>query len=169
MTLCHRPLGRYVKLGVAHAPGMTGTFSPPPLVSDPGMHHGTCVTHVPWCMPGSLTSSFLWSRCQGNVPGIPGACKTQNVTYVVKGPWIYISMHPGHDRYYDYGIETYIWGGVLILVSRIIFRPQLRDETFSQFIYFPLCQIRFTIVKRWMTSPTPSCVVVSLAVWNSLI
>ena len=21
-----------------------------PLVSDPSMHHGTCVTHVPWCM-----------------------------------------------------------------------------------------------------------------------
>ena len=27
-----------------------------PLVSDPGMHHGTCVTHVPWCMSGLLTS-----------------------------------------------------------------------------------------------------------------
>ena len=26
-----------------------------PLVSDPGMHHGTCVTHVPWCMSESLT------------------------------------------------------------------------------------------------------------------
>ena len=40
-----------------------------PLVSDPGMHHGTCVTHVPWCMSGSLT-------CGGgeNVPGIPSAC-----------------------------------------------------------------------------------------------
>ena len=39
------------------------------LVSDPGMHHGTCVTHVPWCMSGSLT------RCGGeNDPGIPGAC-----------------------------------------------------------------------------------------------
>ena len=25
------------------------------LVSDHGMHHGTCVTHVPWCMSGSLT------------------------------------------------------------------------------------------------------------------
>ena len=25
------------------------------------MHHGTRVTHVPWCMPGSLTSCFLWS------------------------------------------------------------------------------------------------------------
>ena len=41
---------------------MPGTFSPSPRVSDPDMHHGTCVTHVPWCMPGSLTSSFLWSR-----------------------------------------------------------------------------------------------------------
>ena len=40
-----------------------------PLVSDPGMHHGTCVPHVPWCMSGSLT------RGGGeNVPGIPGAC-----------------------------------------------------------------------------------------------
>ena len=26
-----------------------------PLVSDPDMHHGTWVTHVPWCMSGSLT------------------------------------------------------------------------------------------------------------------
>ena len=40
-----------------------------PLVSDPGMHHGTCVTHVPRCMSGLLT-------CDSgeNVPGIPGAC-----------------------------------------------------------------------------------------------
>ena len=44
-------------------------FQRKPLVSDPGMHHGTCVTHVPWCMSGSLT-------CDDgeNVPGIPGAC-----------------------------------------------------------------------------------------------
>ena len=25
----------------------------------------TCVTRVPWCMPGSLTSGFLWSRWRG--------------------------------------------------------------------------------------------------------
>ena len=36
-----------------------------PRVSDPDMHHGTCVTHVPWCIPVSLTSGFLWSRWQG--------------------------------------------------------------------------------------------------------
>ena len=39
------------------------------LVSDPGMHHGTCVTHVPWCMSGSLVPDG-----GENVPGIPGAC-----------------------------------------------------------------------------------------------
>ena len=44
---------------------MPGTFSPSPHVSDPDMHHGTCVTHVPWCMPGSLTSGFIWNRRRG--------------------------------------------------------------------------------------------------------
>ena len=44
-------------------------FQRKPLVSDPGMHHGTCVTHVPWCMSRSLTCGD-----GENVPGIPGAC-----------------------------------------------------------------------------------------------
>ena len=44
-------------------------FQRKPLVSDPGMHHGTCVTHVPWCMSGSLTCGD-----GERVPGIPGAC-----------------------------------------------------------------------------------------------
>ena len=55
-------LTRYVKLRVTHVPGMPGTFPPPPRVSDLDMHQGMCVTHMPWCMPGSLTSGFLWSR-----------------------------------------------------------------------------------------------------------
>ena len=68
----HWPLARYDKLWVAHAPGMPGTFSPPPRVSHPDMHHGTCVTHVSWCMPGSLTSGFLWSRVAGKTfPAFP--------------------------------------------------------------------------------------------------
>ena len=51
---------------------MLGTFPPPPRVSDPDMHHGTCLTHVPWCMPGSLTSGFLWSRWRGKAfPAFP--------------------------------------------------------------------------------------------------
>ena len=64
-TLLHGPLTRYAKLRVAHAPGMPETISSPPLVSDPDMHHGTCLTHVAWCMSGSLTSGFLWNRWRG--------------------------------------------------------------------------------------------------------
>ena len=59
--VAHGPLARYmyVKVWVAHAPGMPGTFSRhrlqrKPPVSDPGMHNGTCTTHVPWCLSGSL-------------------------------------------------------------------------------------------------------------------
>ena len=58
-VVAHGPLTRCVKLRFAHVPG---TFSPPPRVSNPDMYHGTCVTHVPWCMLGSLTICFLWGR-----------------------------------------------------------------------------------------------------------
>ena len=53
-----------------------------PLVSDAGMHHGTWVTHVPWCMLGSLAGGG-----REKVPGIPGACATRNFTYLARGPW----------------------------------------------------------------------------------
>ena len=39
----HGLFTRYVKLTVAHAPGMSGTFSPPPWVSDPA-----CITARAW-------------------------------------------------------------------------------------------------------------------------
>ena len=60
------------KIAGAHAPGMPGTFSPSPQLNDPDMHHGTCLTHVPWCMPGSLTSGFLCNRRRGKTfPAFP--------------------------------------------------------------------------------------------------
>ena len=66
------------KIAGAHAPGMPGTFSPSPQVSDLGMHHGTCVTHVPWCMPGSLTNGFLWNRRRGKTfPAFPAHARPQ--------------------------------------------------------------------------------------------
>ena len=77
------PITRYVKLQFAHALGMPGMFFPPstsrkPLVSD----HGTCVTHVPGCMTGSL------SRGGGeNFPGILSVCATRNFRYLVRSPW----------------------------------------------------------------------------------
>ena len=66
------PLTRCVKLRVAHAAEMAGTFprhrlQTKPLDSDPGMHHGTCVTHVPGCMSGSLTRGGIET-----FPAFPG-------------------------------------------------------------------------------------------------
>ena len=47
-------LTRYLILRVAHASGMPGTFSPPPWVSNPDMHH---LVRGPW-----LGTSFYWYR-----------------------------------------------------------------------------------------------------------
>ena len=52
-----------------------------PLVSDPGMHHGACITQMPRCLSGSLTRGG-----RENVTGIPGACTTRNFTYLARGP-----------------------------------------------------------------------------------
>ena len=90
------PMGlffRYAKLRVTYALEMSGTFSAPPRVSDLDMHHGTCVTYVPWYMPGSLTSGVRWSRWRGKkVHGILSACTTRNFPYLGRGQlwsWCY--------------------------------------------------------------------------------
>ena len=52
-----------------------------PLVNDPGVHHGTYVTCGQRLISESLT------RGGGeNVPGIPNACETRNITYLARGP-----------------------------------------------------------------------------------
>ena len=62
---------------------MLKRFPPPStsLVSDPDMHHDTCVTHVPWCMSGSLTRGG-----REDVPGITDAWSTSDFTYPARGP-----------------------------------------------------------------------------------
>ena len=75
-----------------------------PLVSDHGMHYGTCITHVPWCMSGSLT------RGGGeNFPCIPSACTTRNSAYLVRGPLKlhYSLRHIG--LFYSYMYILQIW------------------------------------------------------------
>ena len=86
------PLARYVKLLVAHAPGMPGRFFPSPRVSDPDMRHGTCVTHVPWWMLGSLLAASSFEVGDGEPA-------TRGFTYLVRDPcvwWLYhhvLSVH----------------------------------------------------------------------------
>ena len=58
----------------------------PAAVSDPGMHHGTCVMHVPWCTPGALTSGFLWSQWRGKRSRHSRRMPIHNFMYLVRGP-----------------------------------------------------------------------------------
>ena len=53
-----------------------------PVVSDPGMYHGTCFKHVMWYMSESLTHGG-----GENFPSIPGACTTRNLMSLVRGLW----------------------------------------------------------------------------------
>ena len=77
---------RMRKLRVVHAPGMPGTFYPPPRVSDTDMHHGTWVTHVPWCIPGSLASGFPWSQWRGKRPRHSRRMRNPQFYVSVRGP-----------------------------------------------------------------------------------
>ena len=54
-----------------------------PLVSDPGMHHGTCVTHVSCCMSGSFPTFpvhaqpailRMWQEAHSIIKDIPVPC-----------------------------------------------------------------------------------------------
>ena len=106
------PLARYAKLRVAHASGMPGTFSPPPWVSVPDMHHSMCMMHLLWCKPGSLISGFLWLvGCGENIPRFPGACPTRTYTYLVRGPclgWMSPDETPEKSLVCKWVINNYV-------------------------------------------------------------
>ena len=69
----HRPLTRYEKSWVAHAPGMSGTFSPPPSPNETASH-ARAVMHIGIVIRGGGK----------NVPCIPGACAARSFTYLAK-------------------------------------------------------------------------------------
>ena len=77
----HGPPTRDVILRVVQTSGM------PPRVSDPDIHHGTCVTHMPWCMLGSLTSDFLWSRWRKKRSRYSRRMRNPQFLYLVKDPY----------------------------------------------------------------------------------
>ena len=76
------------------------------LVSDPGMHHDTCVTHVPWCKSGSLT------RGRGKTfPAFPAHAQPAIFTYLARVPWIYTTWH---------GCRTCICNRTNLLIAKCI-------------------------------------------------
>ena len=143
---------RYVKLRLAHTPGMPGTFSPPPRASDPDMHHGTCVTHVPWCMPGSLTSQFLWSRWRG---------KRSRHSRRMRNPLIYVSgKRPITKRSYwpsrlvKSTTTSINKGPIFPLVVGFMFKSRVRLKNRQIILKFetPICSVNWCLLVLLMLS-----------------
>ena len=126
-----------------------------PLISDPGMHHGTCMTHVPWCMSGSLT------RGGGqDVPGIPGACAIHN--FAVRGP----CQWSNHD---EYGNISYVLNNTLILDIWCSTIPHL-PGCFCPWTFFQ--NIGFNIGPLYVTSSYSTwifCFPLCQTYWNGCI
>ena len=86
--LLHGPLTRYVKLQVAHAPGMPGTFFPPPPISKETdswrsrhasrhVRDARAVMHV----------GIAYLRWQGKRSRHSRRMHTRNFAYLARGPW----------------------------------------------------------------------------------
>ena len=99
-----------------------------PLVSDPGMHHGTCMTHVPWCMSGSFNCGD-----GENVPGIPGACAPAILR-------IWQEAHCYEQTVWTVTVECFHSMRVLI------------NTRFNQFLYLICRYLYHLLVKIWNDS-----------------
>ena len=64
------------------------------------MHHGTCMTHEPWCMSGSLPSGFLWTWWRG---------KHSRHTRRMRNPQFYVSGKRPIDTNYWEATWNYRW------------------------------------------------------------
>ena len=128
-----------------------------PLVSDPGMHDGPCVSHVPWCMSGSLTRDGGES-----VPGIAGACapailriwqEAHGTAREPQGIFNWRVYHAVHDaeNFMLNGPQTTVrcsWGCHRYSIQRAalirnqyehaLYMPQLA-HVLHQFIRLPVC------------------------------
>ena len=74
-----KALARYVKLRVAHAPGMPGTFFLTADLCKGREREMVSMVHL-------LGLNFMPHMC-AQFSGIPGACATHNNTYLVRVPW----------------------------------------------------------------------------------
>ena len=84
-NLLNGPLTRYLKLRVAHAPEMPGTFSPPPTSKETASLR---FRHALWHVRHARAVMYVGianPQWRENVPGIPGTCTIRNITYLVKG------------------------------------------------------------------------------------
>ena len=131
-------------------------FQRKPLVSDPGMHHGTCVTHVPWCMSGSLTCGD-----GENVPGIPGACAPANLRIWQEAHgvcWLAeSSLFDFWPRWPNLKMRTFstiIWG--ILQMCRYYVASQSKEIKFEKKLFIEISHIYFVKVCKLNVFPSVS-------------
>ena len=114
---------------------MPETFSPPPWVSNPDMHRSMYVTHMPWCIPGSLINGFPWSRWRGK-RSRHSRCMCSPQFYVfVKKP-----MANAHGMFWVQ-IHASVWSSEkLRRISHVVLSG----------IRYPLLILRFCIVSKYV-------------------
>ena len=114
------PLARYVKLRVAHAPGMSGTFSPPPQVSDPGMGPSDTYMHQ-W----SSLVQIMVCRLVGNKPVfklLPEYMLNGSGVYVKWVTGNYFQLYSNRNEYIF--IQKNPFANVACEMASILSRPQ---------------------------------------------
>ena len=122
---------------------MLGTFFAPPQVSDPDIHQGTCETHVPWCMLGSLTNGFLWSWWLG---------KRSRQSRRMRNPQFY--MHDNSRMTNTFAIS---WYHELTYTRRYLIRlVSLKRLPYQVYIWIlrhhqPVCCIPYAFF-QWLTT-----------------
>ena len=115
------------------------------------MHNGTCVTHVPWCMSGSLAYGD-----GENVPGIPGACAPAilRIWQEAHGRWLL-------DDVISHGISSYgtdmFSGNILATVP-----SRRRDGTTAESRFTPSqweTALRCNDVAHWLGASLASALI----------
>ena len=128
--------------GCACAENAGNVSPPPPRVSDPDMHHGICVTHVSWCMPGSLTSGFLWSWWRGKRSRYSRCMRNPQFYVCGKRPMFFHGVELDASWYYFNGtFLTHIHMGMphqRSFMWRFLAHYNYVTRTLMCFIHWPL-------------------------------
>ena len=106
----HGPLTRYVKLRVAHVPGMLGAISPPPTSKETACwrprHASRHMLHArAMIMSGSLNPRW-WGKCFWH----SHTCATRNITYLVRGPCHHVNWWVPNCGLPDGLVMSSMWG-----------------------------------------------------------
>ena len=121
-----------------------------PLVSNPGMHHGTSATHVPWCMSGSLTRG--------------GRGKRSRHSRRLRNPQVYVSgkrpMQCIPETRYDLiYVRVFcvcvcvfvILHFIALLVRPFLIPPSTANTKFSHYIFWFVCLSVSNTTEKWMS------------------